>query len=143
MSDQSTEGALWSLQDGLVGLMVAMSVVDHEIKNIELLSIDRIVDHLPIFAEYDTDRMRIVAQSVFELIEEEEGLDALFGLAKPAIPEKLYETAYAVCCDLAAADGTVRMEELRFLQEMRYIFDLDRLRTSAIEWGSRARHMTG
>ena len=63
------------------------------------------------------------------------------GLVNYALPEKLYETAYALCCDLAAADGRLRDEELRFLQETRYVLNISRLNTAAIERGARARHM--
>jgi tellurite resistance protein len=134
--------APWTHEDALVAMMVAMSVSDEAIKTLELLSIERIVNHLPIFADYDTDRLRLISQTVFDLIEEEDGLDALFGLVQDALPEILYETAYALCCDIAAADGRLREEELRFLQETRYELNIDRLRTAAIERGARARHMT-
>jgi tellurite resistance protein len=134
--------APWTHEDALVAMMVAMSVSDEAIKTLELLSIERIVNHLPIFAGYDIDRLRLISQTVFDLIEEEDGLDALFGLVRDALPEKLYETAYALCCDIAAADGRLREEELRFLQETRYELNIDRLRTAAIERGARARHMT-
>ena len=139
MSDPNQ--ALWSHQDALIAMMVAVSVADQDIKTIELLSIERIVNHLPVFAGYDMDNMRTVSDTVFDLLEEDEGLDALFGMVKTALPEKLYETAYALCCDISAADGRLRDEELRFLQETRYVLDIDRLRTAAIEWGARARHM--
>lgn len=142
VDDSYSSDSSWSHQDALVAMMVCVSIIDLQIKVIELLSIERIINHLPIFADYDADRIRGVSDSVFELMEEDEGLDAFFGLVKNALPEKLYETAYALCCDVAAADGYLREFELRFLQETRHEFDLDRLRTSAIEWGARARHMT-
>jgi len=132
----------WSPEDALVAMMVAMSVSDEAMKTLELLSIERIVNNLPIFASYDIDRLKTTSQTVFDLIEEEDGLDALFGLVREALPEKLYETAYALCCDVAASDGRLRDEELRFLQETRYELNIDRLRTAAIERGARARHMT-
>lgn len=131
----------WSAQDAIIAMMVAVSVADQDIKTVELLSIQRIVNHLPVFAGYDTDRMRGVSDSVFDLFEDDEGLDALFGLVKEAIPEKLYETTYALCCDVSAADGRLREEELRFLQETRYELNLSRLNTAAIERGAKARHM--
>ena len=131
----------WSAQDALVALMVAASVSDQAIKTIELLSIERIVNYLPVFADYNLDHLSSVSNTVFDLLEEEDGLDALFGLVKDALPSKLYETAYALCCDVTAADGRLRDEELRFLQETRYELEIDRLRTAAIEWGARARHM--
>ncbi|MBE9476304.1 MAG: tellurite resistance TerB family protein [Proteobacteria bacterium] len=132
----------WSPEDALVAMMIAMSVSDEAMKTLELLSIERIVNNLPVFANYDIDRLKVASQTVFDLFEEEDGLDALFGLVRAALPEKLYETAYALCCDVAASDGRLRDEELRFLQETRYELNLDRLGTAAIERGARARHMT-
>ncbi|KAB7613425.1 tellurite resistance TerB family protein [Amylibacter sp. SFDW26] len=134
--------APWTHQDALVAMMVAGAVSDEAIKTLEMLSIQRIVDHLPIFADYDEARLKTISQTVFDLFEEEDGLDALFGLVRAALPEKLYETSYALCCDVAASDGRLREEELRFLQETRYELNLDRLCTAAIERGARARHMT-
>ena len=66
----------------------------------------------------------------------------LFGLVRDALPDRLYETAYALACDVAAADGSIYGPEARMLEEIRYELDLDRLHAAAIERGARARHMT-
>lgn len=129
-------------QDALVAIMVAVSVSDETIKTSELVTIERIVNHLPVFGDYDADRQKTVAQIVFDLFEEEDGIDALFGLVREALPEHLFETAYALCCDVAAADGLLRESELRFLEEIRYELNIDRLHAAAIERGARARHLT-
>ena len=50
------------------------------------------------------------------------------------------ETAYAFACDLAAADGTVKMTELRWLEMLRHELGVGRLAAAAIERGARARH---
>ena len=131
----------FSPQDALVAVMVAESASDENITNSELLSITRIVDHMPIFGDYDSTRIKTVSQVVFDLFEEEEGLDALFGIIRDALPEELYETAYAMACDVAAADGRLRQSELEFMAEIRYELDIDRLHGAAIERGARARHM--
>lgn len=131
-----------SPEDALVALMVAVSISDAAIRTAELVKIEQIVNHLPVFAKYDADRMRRIANVVFDLFEEEDGLDALFGLVTEALPEKLYETAYALCCDVAAADGALAQTELRFLQELRDELTIDHLHAAAIERGARARHMT-
>mgnify|MGYP001802264942 FL=1 len=136
-----SETHILSPQDALVAIMVACSVADELIRTSELLTIESVVNHLPIFADYDTDRLKPVSQSVFELFEEEDGLDALFGLIKGALPEKLWETAYALACDVAAADGKLDQPELQFLQETRYQLTIDRLHAAAIERGARARHL--
>jgi tellurite resistance protein len=131
-----------SPEDALVAVMVAVSVSDEAIRTAELVKIEQIVNHLPVFAAYDADRMREVAKAVFELFEEEDGLDALFGLVRDALPERLWETAYAIACDVAAADGALTQPELRFLEEIRHALYIDRLHAAAIERGARARHMT-
>ncbi len=129
-------------QDALVAVMIAVSASDETIRTTELVTIQRIVNHLPIFRDYDQDRLRQISQTVFDLFEEEDGLDALFGLIREALPEKLHETAYALACDVAAADGRLGEAELRLLEEMRYELDIDRLHAAAIERGARARHLT-
>lgn len=131
----------YSAQDSLVAIMIAISISDETIRTSELVTIEQIVDHLPVFADYDADRIRGVAQTVFDLLEDEDGLDALFGLLRGSLPERLNETAYALACDVAAADGILLQTELRLLEEIRHEFDIDRLHAAAIERGARARHM--
>ncbi|MGC9419959.1 MAG: tellurite resistance TerB family protein [Rhodovulum sp.] len=128
-------------QDALVAIMVAVSASDEAIRTAELVTIERMVNHLPVFADYDVDRIPVVARTVFDLFEEYEGLDALFGLVREALPEKLFETAYVMACDVAAADGKLKEAELRLLEEIRYELNIDRLAGAAIERAARARHM--
>jgi tellurite resistance protein len=137
----STDDTILSPQDALVAIMVAVSASDELIRTSELLAIQRIVNNLPVFAEYDVDRIRRIAQTVFDLLEEEDGLDALFGLVKEALPEKLNETAYALACDVGAADGLLDQNELEMLAEIRHQLNVSRLHAAAIEQGARARHM--
>jgi tellurite resistance protein len=127
-------------QDALVSIMIAVSASDENMRTSELVAIQRIVNHLPVFTNYDADRLRRVAQTVFDLFEEEDGLDALFGLVRDALDERLYETAYALACDVAAADGALYQPELRLLEEIRHELNIDRLHAAAIERGARARH---
>ncbi|MEM1388629.1 MAG: tellurite resistance TerB family protein [Pseudomonadota bacterium] len=131
-----------SPQDCLIALMLAISASNSRINTAELVSIESLVDHLPVFADYDKDRLKRVSKTVFDLFEEEDGLDALFGLIRDNLPEKLWETAYALACDVAAADGLLYQEELQFLAEIRYELRIDRLHAAAIERGARARHQT-
>ncbi|WP_112874477.1 tellurite resistance TerB family protein [Paracoccus endophyticus] len=126
--------------DALVAVMVAVSASDETVRMAELVAIERIVNHTPVFASYDIDRLRAVSQTVMTLFEEEDGLDALFGLVRDALPDRLYDTAYALACDVAAADGRLRDAELRMLVEVRDELDISRLHAAAIELSARARH---
>ncbi|MBO6790664.1 MAG: tellurite resistance TerB family protein [Dinoroseobacter sp.] len=131
-----------SAQDALVAIMVAVSASDELIRTSELVAIQKTVNHLPVFGDYDADRITRVSKMVFDLYEEEDGLDALFGLVRDVLPERLNETAYALACDVAAADGRMAETELRLLAEIRYELNVDRLAGAAIERGARARHLT-
>lgn len=127
--------------DALIAVMIAMSASDQDIRTTELVTIQRIVNHLPIFQGYDQDRMQRVTAIVFDLFEEDDGIAAFLGLVREVLPEKLAETAYALACDVAAADGRLEQSELILLQELRHELDIDRLHAAAIERGARARHM--
>jgi tellurite resistance protein len=132
----------WTAQDALVAIMITVSAADENIRTAELVSIQDIIDNLPVFAAYDPDRLVRVSKTVFDLLEQEDGLDALFGLVTGALPERLFETAYALACDVAAADGQITAPEARMLEEVREELQVDRLHAAAIERGARARHMT-
>lgn len=136
------ETASLTATDALVALMIAVSASDENIRTSELVKITNIVNNLPIFADYDPSNLPRVSRTVFDLLEQEDGLDALFGLIRDALPERLFETAYAMSCDVAAADGAIEGPEARMLEEVRYELNIDRLHAAAIERGARARHMT-
>ena len=129
-------------QDALVAVMIATSASDANLRTSELLTIERIVNHLPVFADFDQTRIPEIAEVVFDLFSDEDGLDDLFKLIRSHLPERLHETAYALACDVAAADGELGDTELRFLEEVRWELDIPRLQAAAIERGARARHMT-
>ncbi len=129
-------------QDALVALLITVSASDENIRTAELLRINNMINNLPVFAEFDESHLPVMSQMVFDLLEQEDGLDALFGLVRDALPEKLFETAYALSCDVAAADGLIDGPEARMLEEIRFELNIDRLHAAAIERGARARHMT-
>lgn len=132
--------AALSPQDALVAVMIAASAADAEQSTQELLLIDRIIDALPAFEGYDKDRIGSVSQTVRDLFSEEDGLDALLGLVAEALPERFNETAYALACDIVAADGSVHMTEARFLEMLRHDLRVGRLASAAIERAARAKH---
>ena len=129
-------------EDTLVAVMVAFSASDNTIRTSELMSIERMVNHLPVFAGYNIERLAEVSNTVYDILAEEDGLDILWETVKHNLPERLFDTAYAMACDVAAADGAARETELRLLADMRYELNIDRLLAAAIEAGARARHRT-
>lgn len=125
----------------LVHTMVLVSAADSNMTDRELGTIGEIVSHLPIFADYDRERLTKDAEACAALLAEENGLDKVLDSITAALPEKLKETAYAVALDVAAADGSASQEELRMLEILRHRLAVGRLPAAAIERGARARYV--
>ncbi|MEM9443413.1 MAG: tellurite resistance TerB family protein, partial [Pseudomonadota bacterium] len=106
----------------------------------EIETIGRIVRYLPIFRDFDHDRLTEVGRDCTYLLREEDGLDQAFDIIAEALPDKLRETAYALACDVAAADGALAEEELNLLHLLQTRLSIDSLIATAIERGAYARH---
>lgn len=123
----------------LIYTMVIVSAADSNMTDAELSIIGEIVGHLPAFRGFDREKMPSVLESCSQLLSREDGLDEAFAEIRQALPANLRETAYALACDVAAADGEASQEELRVLELMRHRFSIDRLIAAGIERGARAR----
>ncbi len=123
----------------LVYTMVLVSASDSNMTDAELRKIGEIIKGLPVFDDYNADLLPATASACAELLDDEDGLEKALALIKAALPKKLHETAYALACDIAAADRKVAPEELRMLEMIRHRLNIDRLVAAAIERGARAR----
>jgi len=131
-----------SYHDALIHIMVTMSAADRTMSDRELAKIGTIIKSLPVFVDFDEQRMIAVADECTRILQKEDGLDQIINNALDSLPEHLRETAYALAVDVAAADLQIEQEELRLLQIYRNRLDIDRLTAAAIERGARARHQT-
>lgn len=129
-----------SPEDALIYCMVSMSAVDSTMSDAELLKIGDLVRALPVFAGYNQDRLSETAEAASAILNATNGLDAMLETVADAIPEKLYDTAYALAVEVASADLSVRAEELRFLQLLRDRFNLSKLTVAALERSAMARY---
>jgi tellurite resistance protein len=130
-----------SPQTALVYVMVIAAFADGKLKDSELFNINETVKLLPVFHGYPHDKLLTAIGDCTSLLDQEkDGLDAVIGLIKEALPEKLHETAYAIACDIVAADGSAAQEELRWLEILRHRLNVNRLHAAAIERGSKARY---
>ena len=127
--------------EALIYAMVLVSAADREMPDRELESMGDMVAHLPVFRDFDRKTLTKVGAECAKLLADEDGLDKTLDQIKAALPKKLHETAYALACDVAAADGKVGQEESRVLELIRFRLDIGRLPAAAIERGSRARYM--
>lgn len=127
-----------SHQEALIYTMVLVSASDGEMTDAELNTIGDIIKHLPIFHDYDLDSLGKTAEACAELLADPAGLDTAGDLIQEALPVKLRETAYALACDVAAADADVSQAELELLRWLRGRLGVARLEAAAIERATRA-----
>lgn len=125
--------------EALIYAMVTLSAADRTMTDRELQKIGDIVQTLPVFAEFDRDRLVTTAENCGALLQEDDGLDRILDLVASSLPPRLHETAYALAVEVAAADLHVEQEELRFLQMLRDRLELDKLVVAAIERSARVR----
>ena len=126
-------------QTALVYTMVLASAADSDMTDAELVMIDGILCLLPVFEGYDPAALPQAASACVDLLAGNDGLDTVLDTIRDVLPERLYETAYALACDIVAADREASQEELRLLEMLRHRLDIDRLAAAAIERGARAR----
>ena len=126
----------------LIYTMVLVSASDRDMTDSELQTMGDIVKHLPVFQDFDLARLTKVAQECAALLNDPKGMDKIIDLIVKGLDPKLRETAYALACDVAAADGRASQEELRLLEILRHRLEVGRLPAAAIERGARARYAT-
>ena len=125
----------------LVYVMVIAALADEALKETEFRNIASLVSNLPVFAGYDIDHANVAAGDCAAMLDQEDGIETVLGLVDEALPEELRETAYALACDVVAADGEAEQSELVWLEMLRHRLGVSRLHAAAIERGSRARYM--
>lgn len=126
----------------LIYVMVTVSAADGQMSDAELEAIAARVKGLPVFHNFDRAKLLATAQECGAILQEGDGLEAIFGLVSEALPAHLTETAYALALDVALSDREVRLEELRVLERLRHALGLDKLVAAALERAARAWHQT-
>lgn len=129
-----------SHHEALIYVMVTLSAVDRSMTDREVKMIGDVVQRVPIFEDFDVERLVQVAEDCGARLQAKDGLDSVLDLVAASLPHRLYDTAYALAIEVAAADLEVEQEELRFLQMLRDKLNLDSLIVAAIEAGARARY---
>jgi len=131
MTNPSTLGP----QAALIYVMVTVSAADSDMTDAELRAIGDLVRSLPVFHGFDEENLVPVAEQCAAVLAAENGLEAVLDQVRRALSAPLRETAYAVACEVAAADGVVPQEELRLLEMLRHRLEIERLVAAAIERG--------
>jgi len=131
-----------STHSALVHVMVLTACADTRIADEEIVQMTEMIRLWPVFRCYDIEKLSGDIDSCLAYLEREDGIDELMEAVTDVLPARLCETAYALACDVAAADSDVSQTELEVLMIIRQSLGVGRLPAAAIERGARARAMT-
>ena len=123
----------------LVYVMVVVSASDGNMSEGELRTIGHLVRSLPAFRGFDEHRLVAVSQECAAILQEQDGLAAVLGLIKKAVPEELRETAYWLALEVALTDTQVMLEEVRIVERLRRSLGINRLVAAALDRAAEAR----
>lgn len=127
-------------QEALVCTMVLIAAAGGEITDREIGVMAGLVQTLPAFHVFSSERLDAATDAAIALLREEDGLNHAGRLIREALEPRLRETAYALACEVVAADRFAEQDSLRMLEFVKAELHLDPLVASAIERGARARH---
>ena len=127
-------------QEALVCTMVLVAAADGGITDREIGVMSGLVQTLPVFQDFSSERLEAATNAAIGLLEEDDGLSHAGRLIRDALEPRLRETAYALACEVVAADRFAAQPMLRMLEFVVGELRLDPLVASAIERAARARH---
>jgi tellurite resistance protein len=126
--------------EALVLTMVLVAAADGGMTDSEIGVMSGQVQTLPVFRDFTTERLATVTDAAVQLLNEDDGLQHAGHLMRGALKPRLRETAYALACEVAAANQVARQRTLEMLELVRDELQLDPLIAAAIERGVRARY---
>jgi tellurite resistance protein len=127
-------------QEALVCTMVLVAAAGQGITDREIGVMAGLVQTLPAFQNFSSDRLDAATEAAVGLLREDDGLAHAGRMIRDALEWRLRETAYALACEVVAADEFTEQDSLRMLEFVRAELHMDALVASAIERGARARH---
>ena len=106
-------------QAALIYTMVAVAEADADISESEINIIGDLVNHLPVFAGVSRGEVAEMAAACSDLLHAT-GADEVFSIIREALsPGPLREVAYALACDVIAADRRLNRRQIKVLDRVR------------------------
>lgn len=127
-------------QEALVCTMVLVAAADGGITDREIGVMSGVVQTLPVFEGFSRERLESATEAAVDLLGEDDGLSHAGEMVRDALEPRLRETAYALACEVVAADRGASQPVLRMLELVRAELRLDHLVSAAIERATRARY---
>src|SRR5579875_2520591 len=114
-------------EEALVCTMVLVAAAGGGITDREIGVMAGLVQTLPAFHDFSTERLDTATEAAVALLREEDGLSHAGRLIRDALEPRLRETAYALACEVVAADRSGSQPVLRMLELVMHELRLDPL----------------
>jgi len=137
-NDMLTREAL-DAQEALVCTMVLVAAASGGINDREIGVMSGLVQTLPVFRGFSSEQLDAATEAAIALLREEDGLAHAGKLISQALEPRLRETAYALACEVVAANRSADQGSLRMLEFVGAELRIDPLVAAAMERAARAR----
>ncbi len=127
-------------EEALICTMVLVAAADGAMTDREIGVMSGLVQTLPAFHDFRSEQLVSATEAAVALLGEDEGLSHAGQMIRDALEPRLRETAYALACEVVAADKGGSQPVLRMLELVMHELRLDPLVAAAVERGARARH---
>jgi tellurite resistance protein len=119
--------------------MVLVAAASGGITDREIGVMAGLVQTLPVFRSFSSEQLDAATETAVALLREEDGLTHAGQLICEALEPRLRETAYALACEVVAANRSADQDSLRMLEFVGNELRLDPLVAAAMERAARAR----
>jgi tellurite resistance protein len=127
-------------QEALVMTMVLLAAADGGMTDRQIGAMSGMVQTLPAFHDFTSAQLASATDMTVSLLRQDDGLERAGKLMRSALEPRLRETAYALACEVVAAEHSTKPRALDMLEFVRNELQLDPLIATAIERGARARY---
>ena len=95
--------------------------------------------HLPVFEGIGREQVTEMAMTCSDMISQPGGLDEAFAMIRAALSPTLREAAYALSCDVIAADRRLNRREIQVLEKVRAHLGIEPAVADLLEGAARIR----
>jgi prepilin-type processing-associated H-X9-DG protein len=121
----------FSVEEGVLGLLVGAAAVDGDIHAEEMREISALANRTKTLGPVTPDDFHRMKERVFAILRDR-GIVELFKASALAIPAELREPAFAAACDILFADGHVTEAETKYKELMCAVLEVDMNRAQTI-----------
>lgn len=113
-----------SKAEAFAGVIIAAVASDQELSEDEIKFMQFMFSRMRLFQGWAKEQYNTLFHNLLRVLKQQ-GLDTFLEMCIRVLPEKLYQTVFAISVDLVLADGSVSREEKDFLYDLQKHLEID------------------